>query len=82
MKRLLICLGSCAAVPAALAGVNQAAATGRADLAMAYATVAIAATATAAWITAQVGMAIRTVMPGRSQYRGSRWTGRDGGAWR
>lgn len=79
MKRLLVCLGSFAAVPAALAGVKQAAVTGQPDLAVACATAAIAAASTAAWITAQVGVAIRASLPRSPQYRGNRWSGRDGG---
>ena len=82
MKRFLVCLGSLGAVPAALAGVKQAALTGQPDMAVACAVVAIAAAAAAAWITAQVGMAVRTVLLGRGQYRGSRWNGRDGSGWR
>jgi hypothetical protein len=85
VKRLLICLGSFVAVPAALAGVKQAALTGEPDVALACATAAIAAAWTAAWITAQAGMAIRNTLPRSPRYRGSRgnrWTGREGGAWR
>ena len=81
MKRLLICLSSIVVAPAAVTGVNQAATDGHPGLAVAFAVLGMVAIAAAAWITAQVEMAVRTVLPGRSQYRAGRWTGRDGGGW-
>ena len=81
MKRLLICLASLVVAPAAVTGVNQAAADGQPGLAVVCAGIGMAAIAAAAWITAQVGIAVRSVLPPAQQYRRGRWTGRDGGGW-
>ena len=81
MRRLLICLASLVMVPAALTGVDQAATDGQPGLAVVCAVAALAGASTAAWITAQVGMAVRSALPAARQYRRGRWTGRDGGGW-
>ena len=70
MNRLLIAVGSFLATPCALAAVKRAAETGQAPLAVTAAVIAAVAAFTFGWITAQVGIAIRSQATPRSRWGG------------